>query len=62
MPNDTIPCPPPSVGHDEITQVDVLARRVARALREPTPRITRAQAFYAVLWMGYDPKTVRTWL
>jgi len=47
---------------DEVTQVDIRARRIADAMREPSPPITRGQALYAVLWFGHDAREVRRYL
>jgi hypothetical protein len=50
------------VTNDEITQPDIPLRRSLRATRDEYKPLTRAQAFYAVLWLGFDAREIRRYL
>ncbi len=47
---------------EEITQVDLSVRDMARAMREVPAPVTRAQALYAVLWQGAPASEIRRYL
>lgn len=53
---------PRLVTNDEITQPDISMRRSQKAARAEYKPITRAQALYAVLWLGFDSREVRRYL